>query len=146
MPDTRPAPPLPPGELPLPQRIPFVTVTNWVRAARLCGVDIEAIFRREGLDTHDLHPETSTVDRATIQRVMHQCVQETRRHGSPQHFPLALGETFAFEYLSDVETFITTAATLREAMAVQGPAVVEVDMQAWGAFSAKFAGPPKKKD
>ena len=115
MPDTRPDTPPPQGEPPLPQRIPFVTVTNWVRAARLCGVDIEAIFRREGLDTHDLHPETSTVDRATIQRVMHQCVQETRRNGSPQHFPLALGETFAFEYLSDVETFITTAATLRDA-------------------------------
>ncbi|WP_310565778.1 thiamine pyrophosphate-binding protein [Hydrogenophaga sp.] len=37
-----------------------------------------------------------------------------------------------------------TAATLREAMAVQGPAVVEVDMNAWGPFAAKFAGPPKK--
>lgn len=37
-----------------------------------------------------------------------------------------------------------TAATLREAMAVQGPAVVEVDMDAWGPFAAKFAGPPKK--
>ncbi len=37
-----------------------------------------------------------------------------------------------------------TAATLREAMAVQGPAVLEVDMDAWGPFAAKFAGPPKK--
>lgn len=108
MPETRPEPPLP-------QRIPFVTVTNWVRAARLCDVDIEDIFRREGLDTRDLHPETSTVDRVTIQHVMHHCVEETRRHGSPHHFPLALGETFAFEYLSDVETFITTSATLRDA-------------------------------
>ncbi len=115
MSDTHPAPQLPPGELPLPQRIPFVTVTNWVRAARLCDVDIEAIFRSEGLDTGDLHPETSTVDRVTMQRVMHRCVDETRRNGSPQHFPLALGETFAFEYLSDVETFITTSATLRDA-------------------------------
>jgi len=97
------------------QRIPFVTVTNWVRAARLCGIDIEAIFRREGIDTSLLHPETATIDRATMQRVMHHCVAETRRIGSPQHFPLVLGETFAFEYLSDVETFITTSATLRDA-------------------------------
>lgn len=97
------------------QRIPFVTVTNWVRAARLCGIDIEAIFRREGIDTSLLHPETATIDRATMQRVMHHCVAETRRIGSPRHFPLMLGETFAFEYLSDVETFITTSATLREA-------------------------------
>ena len=37
-----------------------------------------------------------------------------------------------------------TATTLREAIAVQGPAVLEVDMDAWGPFAAKFAGPPKK--
>jgi len=61
VPETHPEPPLP-------QRIPFVTVTNWVRAARLCDVDIEDIFRREGLDTRDLHPETSTVDRVTTAR------------------------------------------------------------------------------
>lgn len=99
----------------LAQRMPFVTVTNWVRAARLCGLDIEAIFRSEGIDMGLLHPETATVDRATMQRVMHHCVAETRRIHSPQHFPLVLGETFAFEYLSDVETFITTSATLRDA-------------------------------
>ncbi len=37
-----------------------------------------------------------------------------------------------------------TSTTLREAIAVQGPAVLEVDMDAWGPFAAKFAGPPKK--
>lgn len=115
MSDTHPPSPPAPAQAPPPQRIPFVTVTNWVRAARLCGIDIEAIFQREGIDTQRLHPETSTIDRFTMQRVMHQCVDETRRIGSPQHFPLALGETFAFEYLSDVETFITTSATLRDA-------------------------------
>ncbi len=95
--------------------MPFMTVTNWVRAARLCGIDIEAIFRREGIDTNLLHPETATIDRMAMQRVMHHCVDETRRIGSPQHFPLVLGETFAFDYMSDVETFITTSATLRDA-------------------------------
>lgn len=115
MPDTRPPSPTEPEGQPATQRIPFVTLTNWVRAARLCDVDIETIFRLEGLDTRELHPQTSTVDRVVLQRVMHHCVQETRRRRSAQHFPLTLGETFAFEYLSDVETFITTSATLREA-------------------------------
>lgn len=100
---------------PFDQPIPFVTVTNWVRAARLCGIDIEAIFRQEGIDTASLHPETSTISRDTMQRLMQRCVDETRRVGSPRHFPVALGETFAFEYMSDVETFITTSATLRDA-------------------------------
>ena len=38
------------------------------------------------------------------------------------------------------------ADTLREALAIKGPAVLEIDMDAWGPFAVKFAGPPKKKD
>ncbi len=34
----------------------------------------------------------------------------------------------------------------REALQVQGPVLVEVDMKAWGPFAAKFAGPILKKD
>ena len=36
------------------------------------------------------------------------------------------------------------ATVLREALALKGPVMVEVDMQAWGPFAAKFAGPPKR--
>ncbi len=36
--------------------------------------------------------------------------------------------------------------TLRQALQQSGPVVVEVDMDAWGPFAVKFAGPPKKKD
>ena len=35
---------------------------------------------------------------------------------------------------------------LTQAFAASGPVVVEVDMQAWGPFAAKFAGPIVKKD
>ena len=35
---------------------------------------------------------------------------------------------------------------LGQALAQRGPVVVEVDMQAWGPFAAKFAGPMLKKD
>lgn len=35
---------------------------------------------------------------------------------------------------------------LAEALQLRGPVVVEVDMQAWGPFAVKFAGPPKKPD
>lgn len=104
---TAPAPVEPP--------IPFVTVTNWVRAANLCGIDIGRIFEEEGVDTSNLHPETAVILRETMQRVMQRCVDETRAMGRGQHFPLVLGETFAFEYMSDIETFITTSPTLREA-------------------------------
>ena len=36
--------------------------------------------------------------------------------------------------------------TLAQALAQPGPVVVEVDMEAWGPFAVKFAGPPKKKE
>ncbi len=39
-----------------------------------------------------------------------------------------------------------TADALKQALAVNGPVVLEVDMDAWGPFAAKFAGPPKKKE
>ena len=95
--------------------VPFVTVTNWVRAAKLCGIDIGRIFQEEGVDTSNLHPETAVIQRVTMQRVMQRCVEETRALDQGQYFPIVLGETFAFEYMSDVETFITTSPTLREA-------------------------------
>jgi len=37
-------------------------------------------------------------------------------------------------------------AVLAQALAERGPVVVEIDMQAWGPFAAKFAGPMLKKD
>jgi acetolactate synthase-1/2/3 large subunit len=39
-----------------------------------------------------------------------------------------------------------TADLLAQALRVQGPVLVEVDMKAWGPFAAKFAGPILKKD
>jgi acetolactate synthase I/II/III large subunit len=40
-----------------------------------------------------------------------------------------------------------TKDTLQKALAhAAGPVVVEVDMNAWGPFAVKFAGPPKKKE
>jgi acetolactate synthase-1/2/3 large subunit len=36
--------------------------------------------------------------------------------------------------------------TLAMALAQRGPVVVEVDMNAWGPFAVKFAGPPKKRE
>jgi acetolactate synthase I/II/III large subunit len=37
-----------------------------------------------------------------------------------------------------------TENTLTQALAIEGPVMVEVNMKSWGPFVAKFAGPPKK--
>ncbi len=96
-------------------RIPFVTVTNWVRSAALCGFSIEPFFQEIGLDLNHLHPSEATVTLDGMRLLMQRCVDESRRHDSHLHFPQVLGETFAFEYLADVETFITTSPSLRAA-------------------------------
>ncbi len=96
-------------------RVPFVTVTNWVRASHECGIDIAPIFSALGMDMAALHPETATASRHQLQELMKRCIQATIQRGTGQHFPVVLGSTFAFEYFADIDTFLSTSTTLREA-------------------------------
>lgn len=94
--------------------IPFITLPNWVKAAARCGFNIQPIFKELGIPTDLVHLESATVARPLLVQAMRVCVAQSRQ----QHFPFALGETFAFEYLADLETFVTTSPTLREAMKI----------------------------
>ena len=103
--------------LPMPlhnQPIPFITLPNWVKAAAQCGFNIQPIFRDLGIQTDLIHLESATIEQSLLLKVMEACIQRSPRH----HFPFVLGETFAFEYLPDIETFLTTSPTLREAARV----------------------------
>ncbi|MEK6805270.1 MAG: AraC family transcriptional regulator ligand-binding domain-containing protein [Pseudomonadota bacterium] len=91
--------------------IPFITLPNWVKAAARCGFNIQPIFKELGIPTDLVHLENATVPRLQLVKAMRICVAQSRQH----HFPFVLGETFAFEYLTDLETFLTTSPTLREA-------------------------------
>jgi AraC-like DNA-binding protein len=95
--------------------IPFVTVTNWVRSAARCGFNVEPLLREAGMDLQHLHPSEARITLAAMLKLMEGCIEQTRLHAPHMHFPQVLGETFAFEYLSDIETFITTSPTLRDA-------------------------------
>jgi AraC-like DNA-binding protein len=97
-----------------PQPIPFVTLPNWVKAAAKCGFNIEAVFRELGTETDLVHLETATISVPMLERVMETCIARTRQG----YFPFALGETFAFDYLPDLETFLNTSSSLREATRV----------------------------
>ena len=94
--------------------IPFITLPNWVKAAAQCGFNIEPIFRRLGIETDLIHLEEARVAPEVLDEIMDRCVAQSKT----QYFPFVLGETFAFEYLSDLETFITTSRNLREASRV----------------------------
>jgi AraC-like DNA-binding protein len=94
--------------------IPFITLPNWVKAATVCGFNIEPIFERLGIQTDLLHLEEATVSAPVLGQAMEACVAASRS----QHFPFVLGETFAFDYLPDIGTFLATAPTLRAATSV----------------------------
>ena len=96
------------------QPIPFITLPNWVKAAAQCGFNIQPIFRDLGIQTDLIHLESATIEPAKLLKVMEACIARSPR----QHFPFVLGETFAFEYLPDIETFLTTSPTLRDAARV----------------------------
>jgi AraC-like DNA-binding protein len=94
--------------------IPFITLPNWVKAATQCGFNIEPVFRELGIETDLIHLESATITMPVLEKAMVACVARSR----DRHFPFVLGETFAFEYLPDLETFLATSPTLREAARV----------------------------
>lgn len=96
------------------QPIPFITLPNWVKAAAQCGFNIQPIFRDLGIQMDLIHLESATIEPALLLKVMEACIARSPKH----HFPFVLGETFAFEYLPDIETFLTTSPTLRDAARV----------------------------
>jgi AraC-like DNA-binding protein len=105
-----------PPRKPVPSPVPFITLPNWVKAAAQCGFSIEPIFRNLGIQTDLIHLESATIPQQLLVQVMEACIARSKA----KHFPFVLGETYAFDYLPDLETFVTTSPTLREAARVLG--------------------------
>jgi AraC-like DNA-binding protein len=96
------------------QPIPFITLPNWVKAAAQCGFNIEPVFRELGVQTDLIHLESATITQPVLEKAMEACIARS----TTGHFPFVLGETYDFEYLPDLQTFVTTSPTLREAARV----------------------------
>ena len=96
------------------EQVPLISLPNWVKAATACGFSIGAVYEELGIEADLVHVESATVSSLDMERLMTACVARSKR----RHFPFVLGETFAFEYLPDLETFLTTSPTLRESARV----------------------------
>lgn len=92
-------------------RIPMFTLASWIRAGTQCGVNVQAQFAQHGLSPHLSHLDSEGFDPLLVLRVL----TATTRSATRGHFPFALGENFAFEHLPEIETFVSTAPSLREA-------------------------------
>lgn len=92
----------------------FLTMPNWIKAAAHCGFNIEPVFQAQGIEMDLIHLEDVTVTPQQLLQVMADCVAQARQG----HFPFVLGETFAFDYMPDIGTFLATSPTLRDTLRV----------------------------
>lgn len=98
--------------------VPFITLPNWLKAASRCGFNIHPIFKQLGIEADLLHLEQARISLITLNDLMQACVDAAVEADSEQHFPFVLGESFTFEYLPEMETYINTSSTLRDATRV----------------------------
>lgn len=110
--------------------IPLLTLTSWVKAAAVCGFSLEPILKELGIEA-DLSKLGSTrVPPLTLLQLLVACTQAADKvrgagHSGPsaggfRHYPFVLGESFAFEFLPELETFLTTSTTPRDALRAVG--------------------------
>jgi AraC-like DNA-binding protein len=91
--------------------MPFLAVNAWVKAATHCRFDITPLFHAAGVDFQA--GRIPTIRKAALVQLMQQCVVRAAPH---YHFPVILGEYFAFDHLPALETFLATSPTLRQAV------------------------------
>ncbi len=94
--------------------IPLFMLSAWIKASAKCGFNVQPLFKEAGITIDLIRLEDARVSPFQLISLLEQCVAL-----SPQkHFPLVLGDTFAFESLPEFETLLTTSPTLRDALRV----------------------------
>ncbi len=94
--------------------IPAIALPSWMKAAARCGFNIEPILADEGIAVDLIHLQEHSLPLAALDRTLERCIVQA----GDVHFPFVVGECFAFEYLPDVETYLATSASLRDAAKV----------------------------
>jgi AraC-like DNA-binding protein len=100
-----------PGRPVLHDPIAFAAANAWIRAARVCRLDIEPLFLAAGVEMSPTG--TFHVRKQSLVTLMQQCVW---RAAPEAHFPLIMGDSFAFDHLPAFDTFLSTTPTLRQAL------------------------------
>lgn len=95
--------------------IPLFMLSAWIKAATKCGFNVQPLFKEAGIKIDLIRLEDARVSPVQLISLLEQCVAMSP---PDKHFPLVLGDTFAFESLPEFETLLTTSPTLREALRV----------------------------
>lgn len=100
---------------PIEDQVSFRSIAQWLRAAAQCDINLAELLHEAGLSSALTHPDSFKVARQKVNRLMHRCIELARVRRPDLCFPLALADAFGFEYTSDLEAFVTSAPTLRDA-------------------------------
>lgn len=95
--------------------IPLFMLSAWIKAGAKCGFNVQPLFKEAGIKIDLIRLEDARVSPLQLISLLEQCVAMSP---PDKHFPLVLGDTFAFESLPEFETLLTTSPTLREALRV----------------------------
>jgi len=91
--------------------VPVSGLLCWVKAGARCGFNVEPIFQAHGIELSLAHLEDGRIAIGRLDAVLDECVARARG----EHFPLAVGDAYAFDFLPEIETFVTTSSSLRDA-------------------------------
>lgn len=94
--------------------VSFVPLPSWIKAAARCGFSINPVLADVGVELANCAPNQVTITLDQSRRLIEACVQRAER----AHFPFIFGETFSFDAVPEIETFITTGSSLRETLRV----------------------------
>jgi len=92
--------------------ISFSDVSLLARVAALCGFDIGSVLSDVGIRVSDVQDEGAHGDLELITTMLDLGVRRSTR----AYFPFALGEHYGFEHTPEVQTFLATCSSLREAL------------------------------
>ena len=94
-----------------PEAIPFAAANSWIRAALQCRFNINPLFEAAGVDVSA--NGMPRIRKPALVQLMQQCVLQA---APTCHFPLVMGDLFAFDHLPALETFLATSPTLRQSL------------------------------
>lgn len=92
--------------------VSFVPLLSWIRAAVRCGFAIAPVLHEIGIPVVESGTHGIEITQDQSFRLMEACV--TRARG--EHFPFVFGENAALESIPEVQAYICSCVTLRDAI------------------------------
>lgn len=99
------------------------------KVALVCGFDIDEVLSEIGVSASDRADPETFWDLETLEHLYASAL----RHSTKAHFPFAVGELFLFDRAPEVEAYLATSVTLREALSIYRylPYLIQPDTVGW---------------